>query len=434
MIYFLKQRYPELDLRVGTAIRDLVLEPLADLFQDFFSEIQRIKDFLAGKILDEELLETFLKNFLIERKIGAKASGVIRVYVRNLKDYYIPEGTKFYFNQEDYYVTITNFHFPKSKLFLNQLENAYYFLIPVVASEIGTKYNIPKEHVIEPEPFDPDILKAEAFTDIVGGLDKEDIQTFLDRAKQALVVRNLISARSINVQLPEYFQEIIDVTAIGYGDPEMERDFNEIVGTNIGGKADIWIKTIKNPFEVELNVNPDGTLNTEGKYSVLRILENQNSINFTVDKNYSFSSKNKIVINSPGISKVKCLVNEDTLPIQLFMESSDLRPLTIDFLVRNKMPVFLNGTLKVKILPSRLYELEDLNEKLNDWVYKLKSKFSIYELVNFLKEKLDILDVELPIIIEAVLINQNLKEERFLINDEFENRICTFYSNLKLVL
>ena len=51
-ILYLKDRYPELDLRRGTAIRDLVLDPLSDLFQEVFSSFYALYLFLKGEYPD----------------------------------------------------------------------------------------------------------------------------------------------------------------------------------------------------------------------------------------------------------------------------------------------------------------------------------------------------------------------------------------------
>lgn len=428
-IVFLKDRYPELDLRIGTAVRDLVLEPLADLFHDFLNRLQNLENFLKGETLDEELLEKFLQNFFLERKLGTKASGLVRVYLAKNKDVRIPEGTKFYINETKWLETREGYTFLKKDLKYDSLNNRWYVEVPVEAPQFGSDYNLPKGHILEPEPFDHYVLTAETATEITGGTDKESIEDFKKRVEKALTVRNLISRRSIETVLLDRFDKVVKVYAVGFGDPEMKRDFVQDVNLHLGGCVDIYVKFTNPPKRTTVAVGADGTISIPG---LLRILTHGVSV-VRVDRNKSFSSFTTVALNVANTS-VEVEYAPDIQEIQAYLSRSDVRPLTVDLLARCMYPVYLTGTVQVRSIKP----LSDIEAQVNDWIYHL-DEFSISDLVNKLY-KLGVDEVKMPLVINATLILPDYTTKTIQITDrfsyqqdEFSTRTSTFYGGLKLV-
>jgi len=399
-ILYLKDRYPELDLRVGTAVRDLVLEPLADLFLELLREFAELKAFLKGESKNEELLEKFLKNFFVERKRGSRATGLVRVYVSKKKPYKVPAGTKFYLSGDKVYITEDEYYFPESKLMYNALEGLYYFEVPAVAEKIGSTYNAKAGTILEPEPFDYYIYKAEAATDFVGGEDVEPIDAFVRRAYKSLTVRNLVSARSISVVLAEKFDNILKIVPIGFGDPEMWRDWSDLVKSHVGGHADVYVKFKEPPLRKVFRSDSDGYLKVPG---LIRVLSDVPI--YDTDRNESFSEF--AWIKTDPDTDVEVLYWPQVAEVNKVLRDSDIRPLTVNFLARCMYPVYISGTVKVRPKPG--VSLQSIEVGIKDWIYHTDS-FSISDLIS-VAYNYGADEVETPLILTATVVQPDYSEK-----------------------
>jgi len=425
-ILYLRDRHPELDLRIGTAVRDLVLEPLADLFVEVLNDILRLSSFLTGEVEDKELLEKFLQNFFVERKYGRKASGSVRVYIAKKKIYNVPKGTKFFLDETHWFQTEQEYVIPESELLFNSFEGHWFFEVPVVAADVGVLYNVKKGTMLEPEPFDPFVLKAEAAIDFEGGEDVEPIEDFIKRAYQSLTLRNLISARSLKAVLPETFPDVLKVVPIGFGDPEMWRDYKEAVHAHIGGHTDVWLKFRTKPKRTTVRTDENGwILNAPG---LLRILTPGVEV-LEVDRHSAFGPNPKVRTNVRS-GEIEVELVKQVSYVQTFLTRSDVRPMTVNFLARAMIPVYLSGTIRV--VPGKGVSLESVKEKLTQWIYET-DEFSISDLIDKLYD-FGVEDVRTPVVLTATLITPEYKPLVFQVNDNFvyfdkeiSPRTVTFY-------
>lgn len=425
-ILYLKDRHPELDLRIGTAVRDLVIEPLADLFQNFINDLLNVSNFLTGDVQNKELLEKLLKNFFVERKKGFRASGLVRVFVGKKKIYRVPKGTRFYVTEDRWFETQEEYVFSASDLYYNSLENLWYFEVPAVASDVGTAFNVKKETALEPYPFDTYVLKAEAATDFIGGEGEETLEEFTDRAYRSLVSRNLASSRSLKVVLGETFDDVVKVVPIGFGDPEMWRDYKESIQAHIGGHTDVWLKFSNPPKRVTVRTDLEGwIINAPG---LLRILTPGVKI-LEVDRNTSFGPYPKVRTNVKS-GQIEVEIVPQIKTVQTFLTRSDERLLTVNYLARAMIPVYLSGTIRVKLAPG--VQVESVKSRLYEWVYYLE-EFSISDMIDVLYD-FGAVEVKMPLSINAKLITPDYEELDLVVTDRFEvsdrevsGRTVTFY-------
>jgi len=446
-ILYLKDRYPELDLRRGTAVRDLVLDPLADLFQEVMSSFYALYLFLRGEYPDpnddfyQKAIENIAKNFFVYRRRGQKAAGLIRVYVAKKKYYRVPKGTKFYITPNMYYEAPEEFTFLPNQLYYNALEGAWYFEVPAVAPEIGADYNLPANSKVEVEPFDPHVLYAETATDFVGGTDIEPLDQFVERIKQELTVRNMVSPRSIKVVLPQKIDNILFVQPIGFGDPEMWRDYKEFetVKLHVGGHVDVYVKFMQStpPKEVELTVGKDGWVEYPG---MLHTTDGSKIVNTDLD--ISFSYRSKIQVDKKEGEKVKVLAWPEIKIVQELLDRSDLRILTANYLARIFFPVYLEGKIEAAI-PPNISDAE-IKEKLDRYIWHYHSPdmgFQISDLVAFLYNELGAKYVKTPTL-TARVIGPDYQERVITFDDvlelpkednELSTRTITYYNRLEVV-
>jgi hypothetical protein len=383
-ILYLKDRYPELDLRRGTAVRDLVLAPLAELFAGLIAKIWQYEALFRGELPeDDELYERFIetlgKNLLVNRKYGMRASGRVRVYVAKRKVYKVPQGTKFYITPNLYLLATEEYTYLPEELQFNSLENAWFFEVPVVAPEPGSDYNTEAGAKVEVEPFDPYILFAETAEPITGGEDIESIEHYRQRIGKALTTRTLVSPRAIVTTLMETFDDLLVVTPIGFGDPEMWRDWKtfENVYAHVGGHADIWLKFNTPPQRLKLKPDQEGIIKYPG---LLKILTPGVQV-IDTDRDAAFSSESWVKVNTT--EEVEVLVEPRVGKIQEFLRNSGQRVLTQDLLARVKIPATIRGEIKVAI-PTP--DLQAIEEKVNDWIwnYTKEDGFEVSDLIDYL--------------------------------------------------
>jgi hypothetical protein len=381
-VLYLKERYPELDLRRGTAIRDLVLAPLAELFAATITKVWTFDKLFRGELpLDDEtyqkFIETLGKNFLVERKYGERASGTVRVYVAKKKTYKVPAGTKFYISDNLYLIAPEEYVFLPEELNFNALEGSWFFDVAVVAPEVGSQYNTPAGTKVEPEPFDGFVLSAEVVQDITGGEDVETIEAYLQRVQKSLTTRTLVSPRAIQTTLLETFDDLLVVTSVGFGDPEMWRDWKEFFGVyaHTGGHVDIWLKYKTKPIITQLTPDANGIIRYPG---ILKVLDAEV---VETDKNTSFSALSWVKVNTT--SPVTVLVEPRVEVVHSYVRNSGQRVLTDDLLPRVKMPATISGVVEVAI-PS--FDLEAIQQQVNDWIwnYTRVDRFEVSDLINYL--------------------------------------------------
>lgn len=258
---------PTADLSPGSVLNELLLKVAAQLHQDITdSDINALSDGRSVKTITESAVETYspiidsiASNYGVTRDEGRKVTGVIKVFVVSSRGYFIPTGT--IFNQPNLsftYVTAVPYDVVVSsgvtskytQLDLRKdIGGLYYFLLPVVASEVGegTKNNT---QIVHGTQFGltsvnsiPGFVKAEAFGNFSSGKNKETDRELVSRFREGLSYKGLSSVLALNSVLRSEFPVVQAVSVAGAGDTELTRDKHNIFGMATFGKADIYVRT-----------------------------------------------------------------------------------------------------------------------------------------------------------------------------------------------
>lgn len=252
---FLRTRLKEYDskfeVRKGSAFDDFffktlqfVLQPLRDEADQLFiaQSLRRILKTDDPDAFDEDLVDDLVANFFVYRIEGSKSSGVARVYFDTPVYREYPAGGfsvtgsngETYTNPAVYLITDGQMS--------SQVENGLYYMdIPVTSDNTGAITELEPENLVTVID-DPDYISVTNKYTITGGTDREKNTELIERAKQAITVRDLVTGKGFQAILFENFpNSITEVQAIGFGDEEMMRDI--VYNTHIGGKHDGYIKT-----------------------------------------------------------------------------------------------------------------------------------------------------------------------------------------------
>ena len=230
----LRQAYPQLATGEGDNISDLLVKPATLLWDPIVREIGRVKrnlSFQNPSTLTNDEADSLGGNFFVPREQGFYSRGTGRLYFGS------PQQTT---------VTQNNFvtaqgglvYFPTSvqsirsqEMLLNvDSSGAYYFDIALIASNPGEAYDIDPNQLTAIANL-PAVIRVSNLARFTGGLDEESPTDYANRLNQSLGEKSLVTLRGIAAKLLEGFPSINRLNAVGFNDPEMQRDVIEGGGT-----------------------------------------------------------------------------------------------------------------------------------------------------------------------------------------------------------
>lgn len=265
MISLIRESRPELDLRVGTAIRDILVRTSAQSSGVMSKDIDDLRATMSFKLLEENpdlatdaVVESLASNYGVVRREGVSASGYAAIYFLRDEEVIIPSGYRLRRGSYEYETTqlwkIRSAPSASNELPLYTDENGVPFaIIPMSAIDSGSATNVQAGETME--LLDNTVLlvnSAESYSDISGGRDQETVEELLQRISEALSHRELTSQAAISVRLKNEYPVVDDVIVTGFGDEEQLRDKHNVFGVAIGSRIDAWVKTFTEPERMTL--------------------------------------------------------------------------------------------------------------------------------------------------------------------------------------
>jgi hypothetical protein len=229
----LEAQFPDLDLREGTGLRDLVLRPSALLLtlvkkgvDQYFTQntLNGVDDSTPTEVLD-----SILSNWFLTRKIGIKSVISARLYFARKKNVSVSSSTYFSTDNTVKFLPSESISYSADAMTFDSYSNEYYIDIELVAEKEGTDYNISSGSLLYFSNFDPYFLRAEINYLKSESINSETNSEFIERSKTAISTRNLINVPSVDSNLKAEFNYIDRLLVVGMGDEEMIRDQIRVV-------------------------------------------------------------------------------------------------------------------------------------------------------------------------------------------------------------
>jgi len=222
----LTQEYPSMAAEDGDSLVDLMITPLQFLLEPLKRETQIVRRGQSVRNADTMRLEDardHAGNFFTDWHSGDRSSGVVRVYYANPTFVNVlPTMTFSTAGGLNYFPTSAQTIRPETML-LQRSGTEYYLDISLVAEDTGSEYDAAAGTVILVKGLSG-YTRITNLEDFDGGDPAETGKELLDRTKTSLSERSLNVRRGIVSRINNDFPSIIDVEAVGMGDPEMERD------------------------------------------------------------------------------------------------------------------------------------------------------------------------------------------------------------------
>jgi hypothetical protein len=222
----LKQEFPSIGAEDGDTLVDLLVTPLEMLLEPLKREIQIVRQGQSVRDVGTMRLEDardLAANFFTEWGGGARATASVRVYFSAPTYVNIFSTTAFKTSSGQTFYPVSPVSVRPATMLLQRSGTEYYIDVQVIAASTGEAFNVEKGTITS-------VSGITGWTRVVnlsaaaGGEEAETSTDLLERTRTSLTERSLNVRRGIVSRLRTDFPSLVDVEAIGYGDPEMDRD------------------------------------------------------------------------------------------------------------------------------------------------------------------------------------------------------------------
>lgn len=262
MLEAVRNDYSGIDLRRGTAVRDIMIRPSATLHAYTsanadaaagYGSLEKMRQ--AGGTVDVDAVNAILSNFNTTYRDGEYASGYIRLVFSNNSTRLLPAGFGFNTSTDP----VLRFNIPEALSFSVssgasvQYETmtisgttVYTVAVRVVAEAKGSAYNVPNGTYFEPVNQVIGLVDSLAMSSFSGGDDAETIDEVIARLPTAIASRSLSNATSVKARLTDQFGAVIkEVSLQGMGSATQDR--GKLLGISVGGYVDGYIRCFDGP-------------------------------------------------------------------------------------------------------------------------------------------------------------------------------------------
>lgn len=294
---YLEAKFPTVDFRQGTGVRDLVIRPNAMLIAMIrkYTETYFDSANLASVTNNTptEVVDNILSNFFVTRNTGSYASVRARLYFlfQSGTPSNVSLPTSAYFSTDN-----TRMLYPVSPVFAQPLkdgdtpisgnvylqydssEQLWYFDTDLSSQSSDEEFNdLTKGDLLYFSLFNPYFVKGEILYLDTPAVREETNLEMVNRSYNSISTRNLINDPSITSRLYDVFNYIKYIKVVGMGDPDMWRDYAQVEGImdtvseipdkfriHLGGTVDIYTDTAFRTSVVQYTTNEFGVIEITG--------------------------------------------------------------------------------------------------------------------------------------------------------------------------
>lgn len=449
LVQSLREKSPSLEFRRGV-IHDIiihlesVIHAAQETYADKFRKSGSIKEISADPAMaDNTLVDAVLSNFLITRKLSNRSTGSIIIKITDPVLLVVAQGSSFTYLSKSYSVTssfstkinATDVFLPTDRL-LNYTGDGYYsFTVEVQSDDVGEAFSLPQGSPLSPNFDIPGFISAHALNDFFSGKAEETNKELLLRLKDGITSDGFSNKSAIASLIKKNYPTVMDVSAIGFGDPEQIR-YHGIMPISEGGKLDLYIKSEGTPANINIDVSAVLIgFRVEGEvwqasipaskaynfYDIVRVVKKEEEANFGIVNGYgvlsisrsydvtlsgdefipeiekpiegAFSKYQTATVtfldtDNEGVSPLGTRANysltlryqRNIKEIQDFLNSSTIRPMSFDVLVKGAIPL----DLKIAIIisnrdPSYVVDNSVISYAVSSYVNNLKINQPLYK-------------------------------------------------------
>jgi hypothetical protein len=244
---------PDLDFRNGSALNDLVITPAAKLAaEERIREDNYYKTYNPANVTADtpvEVVNAILSRYFIDPAVGNKATGVVKILTNASVTQIVPADTELTAGGLVFKTTATvravaskNLVKTTNDVVYQEANSGYFFLVPVVAADIGATYNIARGTVFEVPVSYTAITAITANSDFSGGSNSETPMEALGRIPERFGARTTGMASSLTKLVYDQFG-ISSAVAVYSPDSALMRAARNSIGLPMGGFCDLYVRS-----------------------------------------------------------------------------------------------------------------------------------------------------------------------------------------------
>ena len=271
---------PELDLRPGTSLADLLINPGGIIHGIVAENIKILKESLSiinapdAESPDMETIEALLANMLIEIKQGEHASGKARLNLFGVTRFYLPDtytllSGEYIYQIDQAYEILPVGTEPTAGVahtYIEEDARGYYCILPFTAQDVGIEYNLEAgDALFFSTGTDTYSESAEVYVAFTGGSNPETLEEVNERLPDMLSNNTFTTPAGITRTLMTNYDNIYSVSPVGMGFIEQSRGRHNIFNIDVGGRVDAYVRPYRNP-EVSSVIVEAARYDSEGRY------------------------------------------------------------------------------------------------------------------------------------------------------------------------
>ena len=282
------------------------------------SSLQEIQE--DPSLADDDAVDRLASNYRVTRGEGEAATGTVRVVLDRLQPITVAQGSIWEADGQSF-VTESSFSAKTSaagvvsstdRVITPVGDGNYFFILDLVASEVGEASAIKKDTVVTPQEPPLYFVTAYASDDFAGGIDAESNAELSERLIQGAACTGLSGsvhmAAALRAQVT--FENVLFDSVIGFGDEEMLRDKHSIFPGSYGGRVDWYIRSQRLPQTLGLAKTATLVQKTDDGFGIWQF-------GISRDEAPGFYDVSTILIDGEATSAGSLAVTTDTRTLDL---------------------------------------------------------------------------------------------------------------------
>ena len=272
---------PELDLRPGTSLADLLVNPGGIIHGIVAENIKVLKESLSiinaptAENPDMDIIEELLANMLIQLRQGEHASGKVRLNLYGSTRFYLPAtyvllAAPYVYQIDQAYEVLPQGTEPTAGVahtYIDEDARGYYCVLPFTAQEVGIEYNLEAgDALFFSTGTDTYSESAEVYVAFTGGSNPETLEEVNTRLPDMLSNNTFTTPAGITRTLMTTYDNIYSVSPVGMGFIEQSRGRHNLFNVDVGGRVDAYVRPYRNPEVSSILVTAE-KYDDNGKYS-----------------------------------------------------------------------------------------------------------------------------------------------------------------------
>lgn len=234
LVSYLSSKIPGINLRKGSALYDVLIRGMAYVVTLVAKESEQVR--LRSSVvklsgLDDVssrlAMDNLMSNWFLERKTGELSRGYIILTLSSRRQITLDSSFSFSRNAFSFSIDSTQPIIITEGAYTESIDNGvttYKVTIPVISNVPGLGGGLTAGSFVVDPPI-PSLISAQNIDKFSDIQEAETNRQFLERAKQSVSLRGLVTSRSIQATISDLnIQSVERVLTIKAGDPEMVRD------------------------------------------------------------------------------------------------------------------------------------------------------------------------------------------------------------------